>query len=413
MKITIPLLGGCTLIAAACLLIAACKKSNTEQRLQPVPEIAGKEAVMAATAAAQSHSYLTLFDGGPSGQHSFRIPSIVKTKNGTLVAICECRRWNNTDWGDINVVYKRSFDNGATWTAMGEIAASGDDTWGNPTSVYDPSAGTNGRIWVFMSWNDGALTSISQVDTWGERKVYSSYSDDHGATWSAPVDRTATLLPPGYTWDAVGPGIGIVTQFSHPGRLIIPAKGRNIYSDDHGATWNYSPTPAGSDEGTIVEMMDGTLMRNDRPVTSQWELSKRRRVSVGTIESGFPAFTSDNTLLDPKCEASILRYNTDAPNRIVFLNSASTVTRGKMRVRISYDNGQTWPISRRIYDWLTEDEAQQQGKGGYTSMIKTADYHVAALIETNEDTNNNSTSHRSIEFHKFNLPWILNGNPEP
>jgi sialidase-1 len=234
-----------------------------------------------------------------------------------------------------------------------------------------------------------------------------------GATWSTPADRTAALLPPGYTWDAVGPGIGIVTQFNHPGRIIIPAKGRNIYSDDHGATWNYALAPAGSDEGTIVELMDGRLMRNDRPVSSQWELSKRRRVSAGSIESGFPAFTSDNTLLDPKCEASILRYNTDAPHRIVFLNSASTVTRGKMRVRISYDDGQTWPISRRIYDWLTEDEAQQQGKGGYSSMIKTSDYHVAALIEVNEDTGNNSTSHRSIEFHKFNLPWMLNGNPEP
>ena len=84
-----------------------------------------------------------------------------------------------------------------------------------------------------------------------------------------------------------------------------------------------------------------------------------------------------------------------------------------MRVRISYDGGVTWPISRRIYDWLTDDEAASQGKGGYSSMVKTADYTVGTLIEINEDAGSSSTSHRSIEFHKFNLPWMLNGSTEP
>jgi sialidase-1 len=410
MKFTFLLQGGCSLLAAA-FLFPACTKITADQQIQVKDK--SEVSLVTTAATAQSHSYIKLFDGGPSGQHSFRIPSITKTKDGTLVAICECRRWNNSDWGDINVVYKRSFDNGASWTAMGEIAASGNGTWGNPTTVYDPSVGANGRIWVFLSWNDGTHTSMSTIDTWGERKVYTSYSDNHGATWSTPVDRTNELLPTGYTWDAMGPGIGIVTQFNHPGRLIIPALRRNIYSDDHGATWQYQLIPGGTDEGTIVERMNGTLLRNDRPTTGPWETSKRRRISVGSIEGGFSAFTSDEVLLDPKCEGSILRYNIDNPDRIVFLNSASTVTRGKMRVRISYDDGQTWPVSRRIYDWLTEEEAQSQGKGGYSSMIKTADYHVGALIEINEDTQNNSTSHRSIEFHKFNLPWMLNGNPEP
>ena len=84
-----------------------------------------------------------------------------------------------------------------------------------------------------------------------------------------------------------------------------------------------------------------------------------------------------------------------------------------MRVRISYDGGVTWPISRRIYDWLTEQQAIDQGKGGYSSMVKTADFAVGALIEINEGLSNSDSSSKSIEFHKFNLPWILNGNPEP
>jgi sialidase-1 len=95
------------------------------------------------------------------------------------------------------------------------------------------------------------------------------------------------------------------------------------------------------------------------------------------------------------------------------LNSASTETRCKMRVRISYDGGVTWPISRKIYDWLTDDEAFAQGKGGYSSMVKTADYTIGALIEINEDTGDSGNSHRSIEFHKFNLPWMVDGATEP
>lgn len=84
-----------------------------------------------------------------------------------------------------------------------------------------------------------------------------------------------------------------------------------------------------------------------------------------------------------------------------------------MRVRISYDGGLTWPVSRKIYDWLTDSEAFAQGKGGYSSMVKTADYTIGALIEINENTGDSQNSHRFIEFHKFNLPWMLNGSTEP
>ena len=107
----------------------------------------------ATTEAAAIHTSMKLFDGGnESIYHSFRIPSIIKTNNHTLVAFAEGRKHNSGDYGDINVVYKRSFDNGATWTDLGEVAASGNGTWGNPTAVYDssPDMGPNGRLWLFM-----------------------------------------------------------------------------------------------------------------------------------------------------------------------------------------------------------------------------------------------------------------------
>ena len=357
---------------------------------------------------------MVLFNGGSEGYHSYRIPSIVRCNSGTLIAFAEGRMSSNKDYGNINLVYKRSTNNGSTWGALQEVVGVGPGTWGNPTAVVDRNTG---RVWLWLSWNSGTTNQggtdgYDPIDEWGERKVYVSWSDDDGVTWATPVDKTSSLLPPGFTWDAMGPGVGLQTSVSNPGRLIIPANRRNIYSDDHGATWHYQLVPNGSGEPTIIELMNGQLMRNDRPGTAQFETAKRRWISTGTIGGSWSAWAPHNTLLDPRCEASVLRY-TGEPSRIMFLNPASTERRCKMRIRISYDEGVTWPISRRTHDWLTDEETCDQGKGGYSSMAKTADFAVGALIEINEDVSNNATSNRSIEFHKFNLPWILNGAVEP
>jgi len=142
------------------------------------------------------------------------------------------------------------------------------------------------------------------------------------------------------------------------------------------------------------------------------------RALIGVVEGGAAIERVDAALIDPMCEGSILRYNRDAPDRIYFLNANNETARCNMTVRISYDQGATWPISRAIFDWNTCDytaikAGNHIAKGGYSSMIKTADFAVGALIEINEDLTTSSTSHKSIEFHKFNLPWILNGSTEP
>lgn len=401
-------------VVAGCLLagILSCKNS-IDDSLKSSAVDKKSTAKNSMAAAAQSYITRTVFNGGDEGgYHSFRIPSIIKTKNGTLIAFAEGRKNSSSDWGDIDLVFKRSTDNGLSWGTLGTVVSTGADVWGNPTAVYDPAQGTSGRIWLFMSWNSGTKTAISQI-AHGERKTYTTYSDDNGATWTTPVDRTAQLLPATFTWDAMGPGVGIVTAINSPGRLIIPAKGRNIYSDDHGATWAYQRINDGTDEGTVVETMDGKWLRNDRPGSTLWEQNKRRLLSRGSIGGTYTAFAPNETLLDPKCEGSMLRYNIDSPHRIFFLNPASTERRCKMRVRISYDDGASWSVSRRLRDDLSEDETCNQGIGGYSSMIKTADYNVAALVEKNEDVSSSSTSHKSIELHKFNLSWILNGVAEP
>jgi sialidase-1 len=380
----------------------------------------------AAPAAAPSHSEKIIFNGGEDDvlngirYHSFRIPALVRTNRDTLLAFVEGRAANNQDFGNINLLYKRSTDNGATWSSLREVIGSGLGTWGNPTAVVDRS---NNKVWLFMNHQP---EGHSPVDSWDDRQVWVSSSSDDGLTWSAPVNKSDTLKPRtlangrSWNWDAVGPGVGIQTTYRTPGRLVIPAQHRNIYSDDHGATWKVQVlrTTAGAameqtGESTVLELADGSLYRNDRPSTPTWETSKRRWVAKGTIEAGFSAFAPAGCLLDPKNEGATMRYNADAPARLAFVNSASTETRTKMRIRMSEDEGRTWSYSRPFADAPLPGESSTYKEGGYSSIVKTADYHVGALIEVNENVSSNSTSHRSIAFRKVNLPWIQAGVDEP
>ncbi|MFA6086573.1 exo-alpha-sialidase [Mucilaginibacter sp.] len=391
------------------LLLISCKK-NMSQDTTLAPDIYEGANALQIQASPIYATPINLFTGGTSGYHTYRIPSIIRSKKGTLIAICEGRKSFNSDYGNIDVVCKRSTTNGGTWGALQTITgANVADTWGNPTLVVNQ---TDGKIWLFMSWNDAnhsqsGAGGLNPINAWGQRRVYACYStyDQDGTAWSAPIDLTSTLLPATYKWDAMGPGIGVQkTHSPNANRLIIPAIGRNIYSDDNGATWAYSTIPGTTSEGTIVEKLNGTLIRNDRSTTSDLY----RRVSTGQIGSWTNAFANDTELPDPRCQASTIRYNDPQPNRIFFMNSNSQTQRRWPTIRITYDEGGSWAIARAI---------PQNGTGllgGYTSLVKTADLMTGALMEYNTDsTISDSTGHRSIQFHKFNLPWILNGATEP
>ena len=167
-----------------------------------------------------------VFVSGEDGYDTYRIPAILVSPKGTLLAFCEGRRNSRGDTGDIDIVLKRSFDNGETWEPMQVVATDGANTSGNPCPVVDRDTGD---IWLPFTWNFGEdhEGKIWDGTSKGTRTVWVMKSADDGETWSEPVEITQTVKSADWTWYATGPGIGIQLQ---SGRLVIPC--------DHGVAVN-------------------------------------------------------------------------------------------------------------------------------------------------------------------------------
>ena len=334
------------------------------------------------------------YQQGLNGYDTFRIPAMVQTTNGTLLAFCEGRKNSSSDTGDIDIVLRRSFDGGNTWQPLQVVWSDSINTCGNPTAVFDQS---NGRVWLFMTHNLGWDTQTEIIDgtSDGVRTIWSCYSDNNGASWSTPVNRFSEVQPPDTRWDATGPGNGIQLIYgSHAGRLIIPAIGRNIQSDNHGATWTQSGyLPSGSGEATIAELDYGTLMRNDRASSTYYKQFNRRVVSYSYNHgTSWTSLQVRDDLVCPICQASINTHNIPGASNdmLVFSNPAAT-TRIKMTVKISNSNGGTWEDQKLIYP----------ADSAYSSLASMSDGNIGLLYE-----NGDGWPYHRITFARFSPEWI-------
>ncbi len=220
-----------------------------------------------------------LYTPGARGYHECRIPALICTGKGTILAFNEARKFTGRDSDQIDLFLRRSFDNGRSFADVQVVATQ--DGWvsGNPAPVQDRDTGT---IWLPFCRNlqdkPGAPRGEDLIKQGkAPRTVWITSSDDEGATWAEPREITRDVKLDNWTWYATGPGHSI--QLSS-GRLLIPCNHTKMvhgdaesdpsfshvmYSDDHGASWHIGGiTDPGVNESSLLEAADGRVYFNCR-----------------------------------------------------------------------------------------------------------------------------------------------------
>jgi sialidase-1 len=361
-----------------------------------------------------------LWNAGIGGYQTYRIPGIVVSKRGVLIAYTSARRTLDLgDWSNINIVLRRSIDGGRSWEASRRIAGDSHGTTDNPVAIVDRQT--------------GALHFLFQKNY---ARCYYMRSNDDGRTFSPPVDITYVFdqFHSEYDWHVIAPGVGHAIQL-RSGRLLVPvwmaigapegsvarahrpSAVATIYSDDHGKTWkrgdiilNDSPETPNPSESMAVQLADGSVMMNIRNESTL----HRRLVSIspdGISHWSKPRF--DDQLFEPVCAASIVRYSIrppDAHTRILFSNPDSEGIAGVgahqfharqvLTVRLSLDEGQTWPVKKVVDPGVT----------GYSDLAVGPDKTIDCIYESGANRGH-ETDNTHITVARFNLAWLMSQAP--
>ena len=376
-----------------------------------------------------------LFEANTDGYKLYRIPGIVVTKKGTVLAYCEARKRQRSDWATIDIMLRRSEDGGRTWAPRKKIAEVEGPKEKNPVAIAQGLA-TNDEVTYNnpVAIVDHKTGTIHFVFCLEYMRCFYLRSDDDGKSFSKPVEITDTFLEFKSDYDlkviATGPGHGIQLE---NGRLLIPvwiSTGTGghahrpsvttvIYSDDHGVTWKRGEI-AGPDEDPFnipnetvaVQLADGDVLLNMRSEST----ADRRlltRSKDGATNWTRPKFHPQ--LLEPICMASMIRLSkkpTSDKNRLLFSNPDTLDPRvgqkaipGKSRIRknvtvqLSYDEAETWPIKRTI----------EPGFSGYSDMAIAKDNTILLFYERGSTNGRDIYNTGNLTVARFNLEWLTNG----
>lgn len=346
----------------------------------------------------------------PGGEYaSMRIPALVMSKKGTLMAFTEARIGTSSDWADMDLLLRRSTDNGKTWHPVQVIAPR---KKGQPTNNPTPIVGEDGTVHLLFA-RDYA-------------RAYYTRSTDDGLTWSDPTDITNVFdgYRPAYNWNVVAPGPGHGIQLKNgrllasvwlaksattPKRVHHPSAVVTVYSDDNGVTWKRGAMVADSsgdvknpNESMAVQLNDGAVMLMMR------NPGKPHRKSISYSEDGSsnwskPVYNPD--LFEIPCMASIVRVSEEkdgkGKNRIVFVNPDSEhiekTPRRNLTAKLSYDEGKTFPVERVL----------NPGASGYSDLAVGPDGTIYCLYETNNSPGKDFKY--TLVLQSFNIDWLTNG----
>ncbi len=358
-------------------------------------------AVYTVVTSGQEVESLPIFEAGQNGYGIFRIPGLVVTAKGSVLAYCEARK-SSGDWGQIDISLRRSTDGGKTFSAIQMLPLPEGKLERNPAAVAK-KLGKEGELTlnnpVAIAAKDGAVHLLYCVEY---MRCFYLRSDDDGVTFSKPVEITAAFdaLKPSYAWTvlATGPGHGIEMKI---GRLLVPvwlslgtgggahrpSAVSTIYSDDAGKTWRAgaivcnNPEPLiNPNETCAVQLNDGRVLLNMRSESK----ANRRAVSMsadGSTNWSNPEFVEE--LKEPICFASMVRLS-ETPPRILFANPdnlessknaepkpGTSRDRKNLTLKVSSDEGKSWALMRVI----------DPGASGYCDLAVLPDGTALCLYE--------------------------------
>ncbi len=350
-----------------------------------------------------------VFISGADGYKSFRIPAIIKSPSGDLLAFAEGRVNNSGDFGDIDIVLKRSKDHGKTWSNLSVVADNGHMQAGNPAPVVDVSDPDypEGRIFLFYNTGNNHEGEIAKGK--GVKQCFFKTSVDGGLTWSSAIDITLQVHKPNQPlinssynfsedWRCYANTPGHAMQFQsgkYKGRIFVAANhsagppkkaakhyvAHGYFSDDHGKTFQLgnSLSVLGSNESIAVELSENKLMMNSRNQSGD---VKARIVSISN--NGGATWDStffDNHLIDPVCEGSILKMGVKhGKNILAFCNNADVSRRNNLLLQISYDEGKTWEKKFLIYKNQSEI-IENFDYSAYCDLIQLDQKRIGILYE--------------------------------
>jgi sialidase-1 len=338
----------------------------------------------------RKRSGIVLRKGGVENVHTYRIPGIVTTDKGTLIAVYDIRYNNSKDLPEnIDVGMSRSTDGGKTWEPMKTIMDMGvpheNNGIGDPAVLFDP---VQKKIWVAALWSKGNRSIAGSEpglspDTSGQFVLTSS--DDDGQTWSPPYNITAQVKNPMWHLYFQGPGSGIAMK---NGTLVFASQywdeskkpgiphSSIIYSTDHGATWKSGiGAKSNTTESQVVETVPGTLMLNMRDNRGKFR-SIATTTDMGKTWKEHP--TSRNALPDPVCMAGFIKTVVNGKEILFFSNPSSSSGRYDMTIKASTDLGESWLPSNQL---LIDHRICY----GYSSLTRIDDNTLGLVYEGTGD----------------------------
>lgn len=382
-------------------------------------------------ASSETLNKIDIFEAGTHGYAHYRIPAIVMSAQGTLMAFAEARVNGGGDWGPIDLVMRRSADGGTTWDEQRVIAHVEGEIQQNPVALAQdlakPGEVTYNNLVPIVDSQDGIIHFLFAVEY---ARIYYMRSEDDGDTFSTPVDVTATFdtFRRDYDWKVVATGPGHGIQLDN-GRLLVPvwlsdgtgghahrpSVVSTVYSDDEGATWQRGdivvahPDLVNPSETLAVQLADGSVMLNIRHES----VEHRRAITVSPDgATGWSELRFQPELLEPVCMASLIRLSTiddSDKNRLLFVNPDSdeprdadnptgNQVRQNVSVQLSYDEGLSWTLKKVL----------EAGPSGYSDLTVGPDGTIYCFYERGNVVEDRYYT-RNLTVARFNLEWLTDG----